>query len=84
MTAAAREIEGGVRRKEGGERARRTAQSESLFIFQRKIAACLNSDGYQNTTEEERERRGPFESVYLQSREKVLVRGCEKFLPALA
>ena len=30
-------------------------QSESLFIFQRKIAACPNSDGYQNITEEEEE-----------------------------
>ena len=27
-----------------------TAQSESLFIFQRKIAGCFNSNGYQNTT----------------------------------
>ena len=26
----------------------------------------------------------PFEVVIVQSREKVLVRGCEKFLPALA
>ena len=30
-------------------------RSESLFIFQQKIAACFNSNGYQNTTGE----RGP-------------------------